>query len=396
MKFKTMRDVVILVVFLLSFIGGINAEDCDKNLIVWEGEAVTAVGTENTFIGRCTGKNNEGIRNTFIGCAAGFSNTTGSKNTFLGYRAGYVNKSGTQNTFLGNAAGYQNTTGNNNIFIGQQAGFNNGIGTGNIFIGNTAGWSNTTGSENTFLGYLAGKANKGGEYNTFLGSKAGSSNQTGKGNTFIGYRAGSIHKSQDGNTFIGHEAGRDHDAGGDNTFIGSLAGLSNKTGSGNVFIGHEAGINETGNNKLYIANSASNVLIYGDFASRKIGILKTNPTCTLDVNGTVCAVDFVKPSDIRLKTDVKPINRSLEQIALLRGVTFHWKDKKNDNGQQLGVIAQEIEKVFPQVVSTDGSGYKSVAYSSLVAPLIEAVKELKSENDALKARLDALEKMIKN
>ena len=79
---------------------------------------------------------------------------------------------------------------------------------------------------------------------------------------------------------------------------------------------------------------------------------------------------------------------------------------KFDGEEHLGVIAQEVEGVYPQLVSTDSSGYKSVNYTNLVAPLIEAIKELKSEkdaeidelktkNDALNTRLSALEATLK-
>jgi hypothetical protein len=138
------------------------------------------------------------------------------------------------------------------------------------------------------------------------------------------------------------------------------------------------------------------VLIYGDFSSRKLGIHMTDLSYELDVAGTVCADEFIVRSDLRLKKDVKPIEKALDKITNLRGVNFHWKDKEKDSRLQLGVIAQEVEKVFPEVVSTDDKGYKSVAYSNLVAPLIEAVKELKAENETLKKRITALEKKIKN
>lgn len=65
-------------------------------------------------------------------------------------------------------------------------------------------------------------------------------------------------------------------------------------------------------------------------------------------------------------------------------------------GTQIGVIAQEVETVFPELVHTDKEGYKSVSYSNLVAPLIEAVKELKQQNETLNNRVEALEKQQQN
>jgi hypothetical protein len=378
MKIKKTQNLVIIVLFLLSLPGSIGAQ---------------------------------ADRNHFCGDYAGYYNTTGNWNTFCGDFAGYVNTTGSWNTFCGNFAGRFNTTGNANSFFGFHAGLSNTTGYHNTFLGVHAGNFNTTGIRNTFVGYDAGYSNTTGGYNTFLGKTAGYSNTIGMDNTFLGMNAGCYNTEGTANTFLGREAGCYNTTGNYNTFLGRNAGYRNTTGSGNVFLGYNAGFYETGSDKLYIANGSASgdVLIYGDFSSGKVGINTTSPYYELDVNGTICGT-FCSGSDIRLKKDVKPIEKALDQIARLRGVTFHWKDKKNDNGQQVGVIAQEVEKVFPQVVSTGGSGYKSVAYSNLVAPLIEAVKELKTrnekaikaikelkaENETLKARLEAIEKKLKD
>ncbi len=85
---------------------------------------------------------------------------------------------------------------------------------------------------------------------------------------------------------------------------------------------------------------------------------------------------LTQASDRRFKKDIVDIDGALNDILNLRGVTYYWKDENKDQSKQMGLIAQEVEKVFPEVVETDGSGYKSVAYQNLVAPLIEAIKEL--------------------
>jgi hypothetical protein len=114
-----------------------------------------------------------------------------------------------------------------------------------------------------------------------------------------------------------------------------------------------------------------------------VGIGTTSPAYKPDVSGTIRG-DNVNPSDVRLKQDITPIHNPLERVAQLRGVNYRWNDENMGRGLQMGVIAQEVEAIFPEVVSTDDQGYKSVAYHKLVAALIEAVKELKTENDALK------------
>jgi hypothetical protein len=83
---------------------------------------------------------------------------------------------------------------------------------------------------------------------------------------------------------------------------------------------------------------------------------------------------------------VRTIEHALDKVLSLRGVTFNWK---NDANASLGVIAQELEKVFPELVLTDGRGFKSVAYGNLAGALIEAVKELNQKNDKAVAVLTA-------
>lgn len=101
-------------------------------------------------------------------------------------------------------------------------------------------------------------------------------------------------------------------------------------------------------------------------------------------------------SDERLKSGVTSLSGALGKLSLLNGVSFEWNDLakslgKGGEGKQIGVIAQDLEKVYPELVTTGQDGYKSVDYGKLSVVLLEAVKELKAENEALKARVDALE-----
>ena len=89
-----------------------------------------------------------------------------------------------------------------------------------------------------------------------------------------------------GNTFLGWATGYSNTTGYYNTFLGFEAGFMNTTGSGNIFLGKRAGFYETGSNKLYIANDIadSNVLIYGDFSTKNVGINTTTPARNLHIN----------------------------------------------------------------------------------------------------------------
>ena len=106
--------------------------------------------------------------------------------------------------------------------------------------------------------------------------------------------------------------------------------------------------------------------------------------------GNVTASAFYVPSDARLKKNVETLSGALEKIQRARGVSYELAN--GQSARQIGVIAQELEQEFPELVMTDGNGYKAVAYDRLSAVLIEAVKELKEQNRILQSRLDLLEK----
>ena len=173
-----------------------------------------------------------------------------------------------------------------------------------------------------------------------------------------------------------------------NGFVRLNNGYGIHSDGGNiVFGGGDKNLNTEG---IYFSSadfSQNNMFISG---SGNVGIGNMAPSYKLDVNGAIRGSN-VSPSDARWKTSIRTIEGPLEKVAQLRGVTYEWADPSKGIGEQIGVIAQEVEQVFPQAVSTDNEGYKSVAYARLVGPLIEAVKELKKENEMLKKRIEALE-----
>jgi hypothetical protein len=116
----------------------------------------------------------------------------------------------------------------------------------------------------------------------------------------------------------------------------------------------------------------------------------------LDVAGEIECVAVHETSDDRLKTDVRELTDALDAVGLLRGVSFEWNEAAGSAGavpgrRSIGVLAQDVEQVFPELVSAPEGSHKAVDYSKLTAVLIEAVKELRAENEALRARMDALE-----
>jgi hypothetical protein len=138
-------------------------------------------------------------------------------------------------------------------------------------------------------------------------------------------------------------------------------------------------------NKLYFTGYAgsSNTMVL-DIPNRRVGIGgQTAPTVALDVTGDIKASGNITAySDERFKTNIHPIVNALEKVGQMRGVTY---ETKEEGRRRIGVIAQEIEKIIPEVVLTDDTEdhYKSVDYGNIVAVLIEAVKELKAKVDEL-------------
>ena len=100
--------------------------------------------------------------------------------------------------------------------------------------------------------------------------------------------------------------------------------------------------------------------------------------------GVVVATSFTQNSDKRLKENIKPLENALSNIQRVNGYTYNWKDKSKGTTQQIGFIAQELEEIFPQLVTTDNKGMKSVAYANMVTVLLEAIKEQQKEIDELK------------
>jgi len=397
-------------------------------------------GSNNIFMGNSSGYNStSGRDNIFIGNSAGYTNTTGVENVYMGYQAGY-SFNGDRNVILGytagrasnvsnsvvvgDEAGYNAQSGWGNVIIGQRAGYNNGMsGTSpgrNTFVGRNAGEANDQGSNNTYLGAYSGNNAVNGRFNTFLGDDAGSVGVPGDGNVYAGYRAGYTNNGQS-NVVIGREAGSrqsnytlpaDYDY---NILIGYRAGYNLNTGSSNIFIGPYAGYNETGSDRLYIDNSTtSSPLIWGDFANDRLrvngnmginysalsgyGLIVDTPsgqteTYALFVVGNAYATVW-SGSDARYKKNITAVSSPVEKLEQINGVSFEW-DETNKyapaDSKSIGVLAQDVQQVFPELVKEDMEGYLAVNYSGLIPVLIEAIKEQQKQIETLQLKIADLE-----
>lgn len=133
-----------------------------------------------------------------------------------------------------------------------------------------------------------------------------------------------------------------------------------------------------------------------------VGIGVTNPTYKLQVAGKLKTNGVNETSDARLKKNVEPISSALEKVLSMNGLTYDWKSEEFpelsfESGRQYGLLAQELEKIIPELVETDDNGWKSIEYSHIVPILIEAIKEQQSliekqtaDNSILQNKLEKL------
>ena len=307
----------------------------------------TAEGTDALF------SNTTGTENTAIGFDALFSNTTGNSNTATGSIALSTNTTGVRNTANGYAALNSNTTGERNTATGRAAMVNNTTGNNNTADGHDALFSNTTAIRNTASGSFALFSNTTGPNNTALGYFALFSNTTGNSNTAAGYDA-----LLNNTTGVGNIA------------LGNFAGSNLTTGDNNIDIGNVGIADEA--NTVRIGTVGTQTAIY------VAGIMgKTVPMSTpvfVNANGQL----GTSTSSARFKDRIKPMDKASEAILALKPVTFRYKKELDPKGvPQFGLVAEQVEKVNPDLVVRDANGkVYSVRYEAVNAMLLnEFLKE---------------------
>lgn len=149
-----------------------------------------------------------------------------------------------------------------------------------------------------------------------------------------------------------------------------------------------------GVNVLVLGAGNQNILnLYG--ATGNVGIGIENPTQKLHVAGNILATGTITPSDMRYKKDIQPIRDPLQKVQQINGVTYQYKAAEFpangfDTTTQVGLIAQDVEKVFPQLVFTDDKGYKAVDYTKLIPLLVEGMKAQQKQIELLKEEVNKL------
>jgi hypothetical protein len=306
-------------------------------------------------------------------------------NVFLGFAGNSTTTSGS-NTAIGDAALYANTTGNDNTAIGTTALWLNTTGCCNAASGGSALQSNTTGSYNTASGNAALYSNTTGGYNTASGPFALFSNTVGAGNTASGVQ--SLYSNTTGgyNTASGYNALFSNTTGADNTAMGGGALSYNTTGSSNTALGVNAGPDINSPNLTnatalgaFASVSESNALVLGGTGQYgvRVGIGTATPSDVFTIAqgaGHAISDGWDTYSSRRWKTNIHTLNNALGKVEQLRGVSY---DLKANGKHEVGVIAEEVGTVLPEVVTWEKNGKdaQSVDYGRLTALLIEATKE---------------------
>ncbi|QNE39747.1 tail fiber domain-containing protein [Hymenobacter sp. NBH84] len=333
---------------------------------------------------------------------------TPGENLYLGYQAGQANTAGYYNQFIGYQAGQASTTGNYNQFIGYQSGYYNTTGNFNEFSGYRSGFYNTTGSNNWAFGYLAGPTtgdltNAGAIGNQAQVSQSNSLVLGGTGRNAVRVGIGTTAPySQLSNT-------ADNVVGSDGFGVSSPSltwsspeqGYTaafyngNTSGAGGGALAVKVASASAGTAVLDVSRgstqNATGTTLLRVRADGNVGIGTSSPAYMLDVAGTIRG-NNVSPSDVRFKQQVRPLTGALAGVLALHGVRYRWNALGVAHGgvagaEQVGLLAQEVEQVYPELVSTDAQGYKAVNYAQLTPVLLEAIRELAAQNEVLQAQL---------
>ncbi|HSC25134.1 MAG TPA: tail fiber domain-containing protein [Candidatus Babeliales bacterium] len=321
-------------------------------------------GSQNTFVGKDAGNfTMTADSNTGIGSSTLFSNTTGVQNTALGTDALFSNTTGTTNVAVGFNALGSNTFGGANVAVGVNTLGLNTSGGLNTAVGHTALANNTTGSQNTATGHNALTANTIGTENVADGVNALMSNISGIRNTATGTSA--LPTVTTGNTNIG---------------IGFTSGNGLTTGSGNIYINAVAG-SPTESATIRIGTAQTSTFIAG-IRGVTTGIADA-VTVLIDSAGQLGTIS----SSRTVKHNIENMNDDSSKIYQLRPVSFVYNGDTT-NKKQYGLIAEEVNTVFPEIVVKNQQGEpETVQYHALLIPLLNELKKLAARVVVLEERL---------
>jgi Chaperone of endosialidase len=368
MKCSHMTVAVLLIAFF-AFMGSAHGQQ-PPDVVQSDGSWNTAMGSsalQNVTPNSCLYC---GIENTAAGAFAMEQDTSGGGNTAMGFLAMQFNAIGHNNTAVGDSALQGNTTGYyntavgsgallrsttawNNTAIGLDALVYSTTGANNTALGANALFTSTTAQENTATGYNTLYANITGSYNTATGTTAMSANTTGSYNSAFGINA------------LGTNQG-----GSNNVAIGANAGYDVRGGRFNIEIGNVGTANDAGAIRLGTSGQQTSTYIAGIS-----NVQLTGSAVYISSTGQL----GVLASSERYKTAIAPMEASSEKLRRLRPVTFHLKSDPK-GGVQYGLIAEEVAKVYPELVIRDATGMiEGVRYEELAPLLLNEVQKQAAE-----------------
>jgi hypothetical protein len=375
---------------LLSNTTGVSNTACGQGAL-----QDNTTGINNTACGQAAlGVNTIGMQNAAFGESALGANTTGNYNTACGQAALQQNTTGTLNTAVGCVALLNNTIGSNNTAIGDNALQTNTVGNSNVAVGQAALTANTTGNQNTAVGQSALSANTTGTLNTAVGAYALNDNSIGQNNTAVGQGALLANSTGSNNTAVG-QAALNANTTGNNTAVGATAltavtigqfntavgypALSNlTTGGGNTAIGGNSGLGlTTGSNNLYLGlgvgavnANESNITRIGGVR----GITTVNATAIpvlIDTQGQLGTASSTR----KVKHAIEGMGDESAALYNLRPVSFVYNSDASET-KQYGLIAEEVEEVFPEIVARDKNGeIETVLYHVLPVLLLNEMQK---------------------
>ena len=357
-------------------------------------------------------RNMEGVLNTAVGAFALRRNTIGKQNTAIGAYAleSATNTNtgqGISNTAVGANSLRVNANGNYNIAVGVNSMISNTTGTGNVSVGVNNLRTNTTGNNNVAVGHEALYSSTTAAGNSALGYQTLRANTTGASNVAAGYQALTANTTGQRNTAIGQQALR-----------------SNTTGENNTAIGYDAAGTANSSNRLYISANSSytgtNALIYGaDVTSaRKLFFNVSDRHAYIGTESSANRIvtrqemeGYAAPktafndmnlrngvmlaySDARLKNILGDNTSGLKEILQIKVKNYTMKkDKKKE--VMVGVIAQDLQKIFPNSVSEGRDGYLRIKRDEIFYACVNAIKELHAMVQDVIAKVAGLDEKIR-
>jgi Chaperone of endosialidase len=354
--------------------------------------------------------------NTAAGAGSLYSNAGGSDNSAFGFQTLNSNGSGAANSAMGYRALLKNQGGSNNSAFGANALLKNTSSKDNSAFGANALLANATGAENSAFGVGSLYSNESGSYNVAFGNYAAYYNSSGDANTAVGYQALQDNGDGSDNTAVGSYALFSHQTGANNTAIGANALYNDLLGNQNIAIGVNAlSANVGGSANIAIGYAAgvqiresSNIDIGNLGSSADVGVIRIGTSGAQTqtyisgienskITGNAVYVTSsgqlgVLASSERYKDRIETMGEKTDKLQLLRPVTFHLKSEPKGE-VQYGLIAEEVAKVYPELVIRDDTGkIQGVRYDEL-APML--LNEMQKQQRRIASQEETVARLIK-